>query len=388
MNKQTAHEKGVANGFAAAKNCTVSDHDKAEASCPCPPDDEAEFCGECLGHAAFDSEQNARQFSPFEFFANDINETGDRAESIWQAYDEGVALGIRRAMTRMLRELKDHKKAHLADIKDHLADLGITKTRLISGVICDVGESGVDRSTVIAMLRFLGLGPKEADAVSIPVLDALIQAKIAVTPDDWGQTMLAAVKETLGQVTTPCPRCQAMNYVDPKDEGLRLQCQGCGHEFYQPEIVMPRPQPAPVIGTIQPREVREGDPPIHQGQRWDETAEYDRALVDFKPDTKKPFKAHSFQGYFLLLNATGRRAGKLGPGIIRFGLYDCNGAKRLDGEFNATDATGLGHDEGLPTALTHIADLCRTKAKNPADVTITDGVIYNLVTAWWADLYK
>jgi len=43
---------------------------------------------------AFDCEDLDRQMSPFEFLAHDINETGDRAEGLWEAFDEGIAKGI------------------------------------------------------------------------------------------------------------------------------------------------------------------------------------------------------------------------------------------------------------------------------------------------------
>jgi hypothetical protein len=35
-----------------------------------------------------------RQYTPFEFFAKEINDTGDRADGLWAAYDDGVYKGI------------------------------------------------------------------------------------------------------------------------------------------------------------------------------------------------------------------------------------------------------------------------------------------------------
>jgi hypothetical protein len=35
-----------------------------------------------------------RQYSPFESFARDINACGDRAEELWDAYEDGVYKGI------------------------------------------------------------------------------------------------------------------------------------------------------------------------------------------------------------------------------------------------------------------------------------------------------
>ena len=46
---------------------------------------------------AYESEDNARQVSPFEFFAHDVNECEDRADGLWEAYDEGVTAGIKKA---------------------------------------------------------------------------------------------------------------------------------------------------------------------------------------------------------------------------------------------------------------------------------------------------
>ena len=46
---------------------------------------------------AFESEDNSRQFSPFEFFAHDVNDSGDRPDGLWEAYDEGVTAGIKKA---------------------------------------------------------------------------------------------------------------------------------------------------------------------------------------------------------------------------------------------------------------------------------------------------
>ena len=45
-------------------------------------------------NACLESELHSRQYSPFEFFASDVNECGDRAEGLWDSYDEGVVKGI------------------------------------------------------------------------------------------------------------------------------------------------------------------------------------------------------------------------------------------------------------------------------------------------------
>lgn len=54
--------------------------------------DEEEFIQEVL-----QTEENARCMSPFEFFAHEVNEAGDRAEGLWEAYDDGVRRGAKAA---------------------------------------------------------------------------------------------------------------------------------------------------------------------------------------------------------------------------------------------------------------------------------------------------
>ena len=46
---------------------------------------------------AFEMEMNARDFSPFEFFAHKINESED-SDGLWEAYDEAVVQGIREGL--------------------------------------------------------------------------------------------------------------------------------------------------------------------------------------------------------------------------------------------------------------------------------------------------
>lgn len=100
MNKTTAKEKGIDAGRDAARFCEVSRHDQINACCEC--ESPKQICVDCLWQAAFEAEANARQYSPFEFFAQACNESGDRAEGLWEAYDEGVAIGIRQASKRRL----------------------------------------------------------------------------------------------------------------------------------------------------------------------------------------------------------------------------------------------------------------------------------------------
>ncbi len=105
MNQKEAKEHGIDAGESAVAYCEVSDVDRREASCDCK-DEQA--CEECLSQAAFDSEMHVRDFSPYEFLAHEINTSSpsDRADGLWFAYDEGVALGIKRGLKARLKEVK------------------------------------------------------------------------------------------------------------------------------------------------------------------------------------------------------------------------------------------------------------------------------------------
>ncbi|MFH1865035.1 MAG: hypothetical protein ABIK85_04060, partial [Candidatus Eisenbacteria bacterium] len=72
MNKREARSEGVAAGYQAGLyNDTEED--------------------------AFEAEENARQYSPFEFLASEMNRSRD-PDGLWDAYDEGVAVGVRKAL--------------------------------------------------------------------------------------------------------------------------------------------------------------------------------------------------------------------------------------------------------------------------------------------------
>lgn len=100
MTKREASTLGAEAGFAAAVYLEqVTDADRRQAECTHAADVE---CADCIAAAAFAVEENARQFSPFEFTAAEINDAGERSEGLWESYDAGVAVGIRRgAKVRM-----------------------------------------------------------------------------------------------------------------------------------------------------------------------------------------------------------------------------------------------------------------------------------------------
>ncbi len=99
MNKQDARERGISEGLGSIRYCEIGQEDQRESDCDCKT---GQACETCLTVAAYASESNARDFSPFEFFAHEINESGDRSDGLWAAYDEGVGIGIKRGMSSRL----------------------------------------------------------------------------------------------------------------------------------------------------------------------------------------------------------------------------------------------------------------------------------------------
>ena len=102
MNQREAKDYGIDQGYNAAIYTEVREYDKHGAGCECDPNNDDKVCEECLSLAAFESEQNARQYSPFEIFASEINELGDRSEGLWNVYEEGVEIGIKRGIKERL----------------------------------------------------------------------------------------------------------------------------------------------------------------------------------------------------------------------------------------------------------------------------------------------
>jgi hypothetical protein len=129
MNQREAKEYGIDQGYSAVQYCDVSDIDQSEANCECLETGKG-ACKDCLTYGAFESEQNARQYSPFEFFAHEINSTGDRAEGLWEAYDQGVAIGIKRGLKDRLSEFAND------DDDDQDASCDQCQALMINGVYC------------------------------------------------------------------------------------------------------------------------------------------------------------------------------------------------------------------------------------------------------------
>ena len=62
--------------------------------------EDAEDWRDEVKNMAHDAEENMRCFSPFEFFAKDLNDRDDPDEA-WDSYDEGVAEGISHAVDEL-----------------------------------------------------------------------------------------------------------------------------------------------------------------------------------------------------------------------------------------------------------------------------------------------
>jgi hypothetical protein len=87
MNRKEAYRKGVDRGESIGESCLAENFAYASV------DAYLEQCGE--------SEENDRQFSPFEFLAHDINSHEEfRAEGLWEAFDRGISVGFNKAWRR------------------------------------------------------------------------------------------------------------------------------------------------------------------------------------------------------------------------------------------------------------------------------------------------
>lgn len=60
---------------------------------------------EFLSNMAEHESENYRQYSPFEFLAQEMNR-GKNSDSKWENYDNGVIAGIEQAVTERLKELE------------------------------------------------------------------------------------------------------------------------------------------------------------------------------------------------------------------------------------------------------------------------------------------
>jgi len=109
MNQQTAKQHGIEHGISAGENCEVGDSDRRAALCECVTPN---HCEDCLTVAACETEENARQYSPFD----------DRSEGLWNAYDDGVTIGIRRSVKKRVQrdvEAARHLQTTVDEVQDN-----------------------------------------------------------------------------------------------------------------------------------------------------------------------------------------------------------------------------------------------------------------------------
>lgn len=62
-------------------------------------DEDIEECKENLTEYCWEADENYRQYSPFEFFAYELNKA-ENCEEAWDSYEEGIGEGIRTAVEK------------------------------------------------------------------------------------------------------------------------------------------------------------------------------------------------------------------------------------------------------------------------------------------------
>lgn len=100
MNQKQNYKAGVRAGLAAVKYAEVAPSDQKEVNCDCESSET--ICADCLSYAAWESESNARCYSPFEFFAADCNRDENRSEGLWASYEAGIEAGIKKGLRARL----------------------------------------------------------------------------------------------------------------------------------------------------------------------------------------------------------------------------------------------------------------------------------------------
>jgi len=93
--KSWVYNEGLNNGYEIA-NCNIHDELNPENF---NNSDLEKFSNDMIEH----EQENFRQFSPFEFFAHDIN-TSKNPEILWDRYDEGVCKGVQLAIKEFKKE--------------------------------------------------------------------------------------------------------------------------------------------------------------------------------------------------------------------------------------------------------------------------------------------
>ena len=96
MTGQEAFDYGYSNGYGIAEDNWVDFSSIVKSAYDQQGSDMDTFVSECLGCES----DHFRQFSPFEFYANEFNNT-DYPEETWDSYDNGVLNGVVAAVKAM-----------------------------------------------------------------------------------------------------------------------------------------------------------------------------------------------------------------------------------------------------------------------------------------------
>jgi len=109
MSCRDAFDEGYQYGFSAADYCDFDDDEYVGDKGKADPETIGEFWEE-FSSAAGESEANARDYSPWEFTAQAINEATEESEyDLWQCYEDGVYAGIKAGFVKRYK-LTDAKQ--------------------------------------------------------------------------------------------------------------------------------------------------------------------------------------------------------------------------------------------------------------------------------------
>lgn len=105
MNKKQCYSRGFNTGYEMAKS-------NEQNLLSCGKFDEA-MIEQFIADTCTSETEYFRQYSPFEIFANQINNSHD-PDSLWAEYDNGVSDGVQRRIAEFKRE---HKDSYIGDVE-------------------------------------------------------------------------------------------------------------------------------------------------------------------------------------------------------------------------------------------------------------------------------
>ncbi len=103
MNQKEAYDLGKRLGYEAGVYMDLEQVLDSAHEVALPPYTKDDI-QETFEYLASDNEGNARQYSPWEHYASEMNAAGDRTEGLWEKYEEGVEVGIRQAAQNFMEE--------------------------------------------------------------------------------------------------------------------------------------------------------------------------------------------------------------------------------------------------------------------------------------------